>query len=137
MKLGLEVADPVGVVDEQRRRQQSGAVIHPWLGHRIVERASFPGCVLNLLQAFSGDQQLVVTAGVRFRMIAGMNFLGHLLVKFAGGPLADAKTGEDSLLRKQAGHVWSPSLSWQLLQTVGWVHSRTLHRHSVNDADPG
>jgi hypothetical protein len=101
-----------------------------------VERASFAGCVLNLLQAFSGDQQLVVPAGMGLGMIAGMNFLGHLLVKFAGRPLADAKTGEDSFLRKQAGHVWSPSLSWRLLQTVGWVHSRTLHRHSVYDADP-
>jgi hypothetical protein len=48
----------------------------------------------------AGDQQLVVAGGVRFGMIAGMNFLGRLLVKLAGGPLADAKTGEDSgLLR--------------------------------------
>ena len=35
--------------------------VHPWSGHRIVERPSFAGCVLILLQAFSGDQQLVVT----------------------------------------------------------------------------
>ena len=59
-----------------------------------------PAIMLNLLQAFSGDQQLVVSAGVRFSMIARMNFLGRLLVKLAGGPLADCKTGEDSLLRK-------------------------------------
>jgi hypothetical protein len=69
-------------------------------------------------------------------MITSMNFLGHLLVELAGGPLADPKTGEDSLPRKQVGHVWSPSLSCQLLQTIGWVHGRTLHRHSVYDADP-
>jgi hypothetical protein len=40
-----------------------------------VERASFAGCVLNLLQAFSGDEQLVVAAGMGLGMIPCMNFL--------------------------------------------------------------